>query len=229
MRASRFRISLIAVGLLLLLACMPEPSVRPAPVAGAAENSALVDEAEVRLEVVTDSWRGDPSPLTAVLPIELEIRNTSAAPVEIDPAAVTLHFEDGQVRAAEAVDELEDEELVDETLYGSGTRLIDEYGFPVSQTLPNPSRPLLGQGPEPGDPPLVISDPLREPDTELLRVPLPTHSMLQSALRSTTLAPGASVRGFVYFDELPADAERAELRLQVGDAALNVPLLFEGS
>lgn len=228
MKSSRLRLSVIVVGILLLLACGPGPLVRPAPGVSSAgsEARAVVGHSALIVEVETDAWRGS-HPLTILLPLQLEIENASSEPLAFELSDISLEFEDGQVRRAQEAQEIEGEELVDETLYGHGTGLIDEYRFPENQTRPTPQRPLLGQGPEPGDPPPVMSGADREPDKGLLSISLPTAAMMDAALLGERLDPGERVSGFVYFPQIPADAEAADLVVRAGPRVVRVPLIFE--
>lgn len=214
---------LIAAGLILVFGCGPPARVRPAGAEGT--SVALTDPgAPVQVRIDTGAWRGRPSPLHAVLPVQIRIENQSEHAIQVSPASVLLRFEDGQRLAATPAATLESEERIEPGLGSDATRLLGGYDFEDSHTWPGYLP--LGSGVSPGEAPLVVEGVEQDPEPLLLTIPLPTLDMLEAELQPQTLAPGERIVGFVYFEGVPADAEWADLEVPLEDASVTARLRF---
>lgn len=208
----RFAPWALASLLALLAGCATH--LAPAPEAvrlGHGPRASAVAEAEgVRVIARADAWRGDPEGLEfEVTPVLVAIQNDGARPVRLRYEQFAL-------------------------VGPAGTRFAALSPFDVEGVVverePYPSAfPRLAYAPYRVDPHGRFGlgypyawDPFYWDYYATRRVRLPTGDMVQKALPETTVEPGATMRGFLYFEEVK-DVDAVTLRAELVDARTGQP------
>ena len=171
----------------------------PAPAAGSA--------AGVEVTAAANAWRAWPPDLGRVVtPVHVRVANRGNALVRVDATKLALALPEGGRLAA-----------------GLPTDVRAVMAEPGPSTRPQagvalgPTRERSGAGwalNEPGLDPRV--DATVDPDRAWA---LPSADMLALALPETVLAPGQSVKGFVYFERVPRGVREVTVTWPVVDAS----------
>lgn len=187
-----------------------------------ASKALLIDKATVRqqqagvaLTARLDGWTDHPGVLDHTTPLWLTIDNHSERPLEVRLDHLAIIAPDGTRLIAMAAEDVTGDVTV---------RVEPERTFePVSYDSYEPGAPVAdGALIDPAD---GFYDPYAAHRGYRANVPLPTEQMRRDALRETTLAPGESVSGYVYFPHIDEeDYERQMRRVGLGSLEPTVSL-----
>lgn len=195
----------------------PEPRLAPAPdlerTPGPGVGSA-VRRARITVEARARAWAAEPADLhTRVTPLLVGISNESTRPLRIRYDAFALVTARGPSLAAIPPYDVGDSATRPVAVVGRPAR-----GFAVAPYLARyyPDLPTANAS-FPFDSVHYRTYAPRLRDGEL-----PTWQMVQQALPEGVLAPGGSVRGFVYFEDAGPLFARARFRMDFVDAATGI-------
>ena len=224
--------------LLVLAACAARAPLAPAPEARVLperEQAAVASAGGVRVTADASAWDGFPSPLRTVVPVRVRIENGAQVPLRLSLDAFSLRLEEGTSLAALPPMEVQGTELVTTppppSGYGGaglGPGWVDPHLF-HPDALFAPPLGVYGPGLSPWGGPFRVdpfyADPfLHGSAWRSWPVQLPTPDMVARALPEGVLEPGGRAEGFIYFQGLPGDAQRATLQVVLVDARGGEPL-----
>jgi hypothetical protein len=219
--------SLAAV--LLLSSCAARAPLTPAPEARVLperEQAAVATGGDVLVTADASAWKGYPSRLEAVVPVRVRIENGAQVPLRLRFADFTLRLAEGVAVAALPPMRLQGTEIVTAPPppgvvgYGGaglGAGWVDPLfvhrGFHVAAPYG-----LYYPGLDPWTGPFALGAYPYEQQWRSWPVELPTPDMVARALPEGVLEPGGMVEGFIYFQGLPGDEQRAVLEVALADA-----------
>jgi hypothetical protein len=175
-----------------------------------ARHAASAETAGVRVVARAEAWSGVPQGLAdEVTPLLVTVVNESDRPIRVTHEDFALVGADGARYAA----------LAPRRIEGVITEAIAEPAYPPPAFVHDLSRPR---------------DPYWTPLGPVLRyIRLPTLDMVRRALPEGVVEPGGAVTGFVYFERLPPDPGRVELRASLpgaaGERMTRVEIAFQAS
>ena len=205
----------------LLAACAadlePPASARAASAAG--EDAARASMAGVTVTTMAmDSWPGPYQVTEELTPMKVRIQNNSRQPLFISYIRFELVAADGKPYRALPLFGMEGSVPTKMTIRNPSEirdRSFSTNGFEVAPVY-RPIYPDMGVygGPIVGDPSYY-----KLYETYYGSKPLPTPEMRRRALPEGVLAPGGSVEGYLFFEEVPASAARVTFRFDLFDPA----------
>jgi hypothetical protein len=217
--------------LLLLSSCAARAPLTPAPEARVLpqrEQAVVANVGDVLVTADASAWKGYPSRLEAVVPVRVRIENGGQVPLRLRFADFTLRLEEGVSVAALPPVRLEGTEIVTAPppttappgAYGYGGAglgwvdpLFVHRGFHVAAPYG-----LYYPGLSPWTGPFALGAYPYAQQWRSWPVELPTPDMVARALPEGVLEPDGMVEGFIYFQGLPGDEQRAILQVELADA-----------
>jgi len=204
-----------ALGAALLGGCSTTPDLEPAPGATptTGEEEAEVSESGIALEIHTEAWSGTPAGLDRhVSPVLVTLTNDAGEPLRVRYPEFSLTTPTGQEIQPISPFEIE----------GTAAQRIDRYAYPHRGFLVAPHihdhRAFdVFEGPFMHDAAFYEVHRFDHfPDYRTRE--LPTDDMLQRALPEGVLEPGGSITGYLYFEHIEDEAERATLAFDLTTA-----------
>jgi hypothetical protein len=184
--------------------CAQDTGLVPAPQAAVVPGSARLayaQQGDIAMWVDGDAWRGDPRDLEDVMaPIWVRLDNRGRRPVRVMYKDLGLELP-SRVRVTP---------LPPFSMRTQGPLRVSavrapafhHHGFYVA-----PGYGFYYPGVRPWHRPLPYDPFFYDTYYARWRVPLPTEDMLRGALPEGVLEPGGSVSGFLYFPDIPKDAQ----------------------
>lgn len=185
----------------------PAATAMPAPGVG---DAAIAQASGVAITASANAWRGAEVVNEAMTPIRVGIENNSGRPLWVRLDALTLSSDEGERVAAIAPQNVQ-ATIMNYRIAGPVPPHVDTGGHKVSPefSTSHSRHPIPSTGYVAPVERRYSADP----------ADISTDELARSALREGTIPDGGRASGFVYFADLPLDAERATLHYQLIDAS----------
>jgi hypothetical protein len=197
----------MAAGLALLLtgACAHEEGLVPAPQAALTSGAPRLayDRANgVTVFVDGDAWRGEPRDLEKVMaPVWVTVRNGSSQPVRLMYRDFWIHLPNGlRVQPLPPL-------AIQQTPGPERTRAIPSPAFRYRGFYLAPHYRYFYPGLPAWHRPFLYDPLFYDTLYARWRISLPTDDMLRAALPEGVIEPTGEVSGFLYFPDIPRDAQ----------------------